>query len=474
MRPITMTPGTAPLFDKSNTRLLLGLLALLILGLFLRLGAIGGSQVLSPIRSDAKEYFFYALNLKESATYSLSVPAPYTGVVPVPDAKRPPGYPVFMAALLSDDWRRLDEASAIASIRPVLYGQALLSTLCILLVFLLGRLTLGNAAGLAAAALTAISPHLVNMNIYLLSEPLFTFYFLAALVFLLHGMREASARPLVEFVLAGLLLAAATLTRPTTQYLPYLLALAGAGLAPSRWRWWLGLVASYQLAVLAWTLRNLAVTGASGDPTLLVGAIQAGSYPGMMYNHDPASLGIPYKFDPVLTDFSSLAKALPVLLERAAAAPGEYLHWYAIGKLLAFFHWSSIPVGTVEAAPLLVSGDIYVYPTLASPYAGSLLHVATYLGAKLLHYPLVLLALAGTLLAWLPRPAARLGLQDPALRLLALCLAYVVGLHVIGFPIPRYAQPFLPLVYLLALALATQAWQRFRPAAAVEAPPPLL
>jgi hypothetical protein len=468
-----MIANRMPLLAPANRALLLGLLVVFALGLFLRLGAVAGSEVNSPLRSDAKEYFFYAVNLQESGSYSLSIPKAYSEQVPVPDARRAPGYPLFMAMLMSDDWKSLTEAGAIASIRPVLYGQAVLSALCVLLVFALGRLIIGNAAGLAAAALTAVSPHLVNINIYPLSEPLFTFWLLAGLLVLARGMQPDAPQPMRDLALAGLLFAAASLTRPTTQYLPWMLAAGGLLLDRTRWRVWAALLASYLVVILAWTLRNLVVTGSSGDPTLLTGAIQAGSYPGMMYDNNPASLGIPYKFDPLLTDFSSLGKALPIMLERAAAAPGEHLYWYAVGKLLAFFHWSSIPVGATDAARLLVSGDIYVYPTMASPYAASPLFVVTYMVAKLLHYPLVWLGLAGMLAAWLPRLSVRLGLNAPALRLLALVLAYAVALHIVGFPLPRYAHPFLPLVYLLALALASRVWAQRR-AANVEASSPVL
>ena len=102
-----------------------------------------------------------------------------------------------------------------------------------------GRLV-GPGTGLAVAFLTAISPHLVNINIYLLTESLFAFWFWMSMMIVLAGS-STQPRPAV-LVAAGLTMALAALTRPTVQYLPFLLLLAGLLQGAGMWRRW-GLMA---------------------------------------------------------------------------------------------------------------------------------------------------------------------------------------------------------------------------------------
>lgn len=452
---------------------LLGLGLLLALGGYLRLTAVSDTIVANPLRGDAREYFFYAVNLREDGVYSLETPRFFGGAAPMPDAKRAPGYAAFMAALLGGDWKQDGQYLATALGR-IQVAQALLGIGAILLVFLIGRRTAGNGVGLTAAALTALSPHLVNISVYLLSEALFGFTFLLALFFLVR----AATRPgqaLADHALAGACIALSVLVRPTTSYLPWLLLGAGVLFNRERWRAWLGFMLAFQLVMLPWLLRNLLATGASGDSMLLVAAIQAGAYPDFMYNQQPETLGMPYRFDPVLLDYSSLRHALSVIAERASAAPGEYLRWYAFGKTAAFFNWDILPIGSGDGR-LLVSGDIYIYPTPVTPYANNPVFILTYLLSRLAYFPIVALALLAAVLAWVPRCARLWGDRLPVMRVLSLCLLYVIGVHVIGFPLPRYAIPFQPLLYLLAVGLATGAWRRWRQgqAAKVEAAQPAL
>lgn len=443
----------------SRSRLVLFLLALVLaLGGYLRVAAVAGTVVPNPVRADAQEYLFYAVNLQDDGVYSLAAPRAFGGAAPTPDAKRPPGYPAFIAAFLGGHWN--EGANLDRAVERILLAQALLGTGVILLAFLIARRIAGNGVGLAAAVLAALSPHLVNTSVYLLSEALFAVVFLLAVWLLVR----AATRPgpaLAEHALAGACIALSVLVRPTTSYLPWLLLGAGVLFNRERWRAWLALMLAYQVVMLPWLLRNLVVTGASGDSTLFVAAIQVGSYPNFMYDNLPESLGIPYRFDPVLTDFSSLSRALSVMAERAIAAPGEYLQWYTVGKVLALFRWDIIPIGS-GGGPLLVGGDIYVYPTPVTPYANQPVFILTYLLSRLVYFPIVALALLAMVLAWVPRCAGFWGAQVPAARMLSLCLLYVIGVHVIGFPLPRYAVPFQPLLYLLALFLIARAWHWHR------------
>lgn len=435
-------------------RLLFSLALVMALGGYLRLTAISGSVVSSPVRGDAREYLNYAINLQEEGVYSRSSPKALSGMATEPDAMRAPGYAVFMAGFLGKDWKERDNLSL--ALERVRTAQALLGTAAIFLAFLIGRRLVGNGVGLAVAALTALSPHLVNFSIYLLSETLFSFAFLLALLFLVRAA-ASPGQALTGYALAGACVALTVLIRPTTSYLPWVLLGAGVLFNRERWRSWLIFMLAYQVAVLPWLLRNLMVTGTTGDPTLFVAAVQVGGYPNFMYENMPESLGMPYRFDPVLVDFTSLSRALSVILERGLAAPGEYLQWYAFGKVWAFFNWEIVPIG-VNDGRLLVSGDIYVYPTPTTPYAYSPVFILTYLLSRLLYFPILAFALVASLLVWVPRCTQFWGKHLQIFRVLSLCLLYVIGVHVVGFPLPRYAVPFQPLLYLLALGFVARLW----------------
>jgi hypothetical protein len=85
------------------------------------------------------------------------------------------------------------------------------------------------------------------------------------------------------------------------------------------------------------------------------------------------------------------------------------------------------------------------------------------MGTHALHAPLVLLGLLAMFaLAFAP---ARLRLSPEARRaasLLACVLAFAIALHMLAAPFPRYAVPFRPLLYALALLPLQAAWLAWR------------
>ncbi|HEX6592072.1 MAG TPA: hypothetical protein VF050_08735 [Moraxellaceae bacterium] len=432
--------------------------SILLLALFLRIAAITGSLVEDPVRGDSLSYFFYGVNLQSEQVYSRSIPPLFGGSRVIPDADVPPGYPLLVSALLKKDWQSGTADGAYSSITRIIYAQAGLSSLVVVLVYCIGLQVSSRGGALGVALLAAISPHLVNINIYLLTEPLFTLMFWTAMLFLLHRRDSFSPRRLA---LAGLFLALAALVRPTTQYLPFLLAAVGIAGTPALWRRWTLFLAVFTLPMLAWGLRNLASVGAFSNPLAMVAAVQTGMYPDFMYNNIPESRGMPYNFDPVLTSPRSLSLALSVLAERFMEAPGTYLHWYLIGKPLALFHWHIMPIGA-DDQELLLSGDIYVFPTVLTPYGYNPLFIATYVASRILYLPLLLLAAAAAILAWVPALRPAWGSALTGMRLLSLTLVYVTGIHMVGSPFPRYAIPFQPLLYLLAAGLLALIWRQWR------------
>src|SRR3989344_4320342 len=165
------------------------LMAILLVSFDLRIESVNNTVVDTPIRADAREYVLYAHNLKNYAVYSRSDTFTIDGQAnPVPDAKRAPLYPLFIALFL-------DNPPTAGNVTAIIRVQAVISTLTIPL-------------ALTASALTAISPHLVTMNIYLLSETLFCFLVVLTILLIVSTTEKSGA---VKPALAGLALGAAAL-----------------------------------------------------------------------------------------------------------------------------------------------------------------------------------------------------------------------------------------------------------------------
>ncbi len=131
--------------------------------------------------------------------------------------KRTPAYPGFVAGVI---------AVAGEDLRALAFVQHALGVLTAVLTFLLGRLTFGRAVGLGAGMLTALNGGLMLAGQSVMTEALFVPLIVGALAALVAALR---ARRAWLYVLAGLLLGAATLTRPVAQVLLPLALLAALG-----------------------------------------------------------------------------------------------------------------------------------------------------------------------------------------------------------------------------------------------------
>ncbi len=411
--------------SKLSTWLLLMLI--ILLGAALRFQAISTTVVNNPIRADARIYYFAALNLERWYVFSRAEPGE---AAPKPDAFVQPGLPFAITPLI--EFPPTDRM--LFRINTV---QAILGTLTILLAFAFFRLFATPGIALGAALLTAISPHLVVMTTYLLTETLFTFLLMSGMLLLALALcRERT----VWAVIAGLMLGLSALTRATTEYLP-LFMLAFFYWVVGR-RLFVRVVlpaAVVALSVIAaWKLRNLAAIGALSDPALMVSAVHHGIYPEFLFNGIPETRGIPYRFDPFTSRISGAYSILTELVRRASDEPLHYLWWFLIGKQVSLLSWNMID-GV---------GDIFIYPITASPYFDRSLFTATRMVALWLHAPLSIAAVAGCGIV-LIRPGW-LGLAEatrmPA-QLVAMLVLYFFAIHFVGAPYPRYGIPLRPLIY---------------------------
>jgi hypothetical protein len=438
------------------------LFVIVLLGLALRWWTAVGTDVDIPIRNDARDYVSYAANLTLDGVYS-SDPHVLVGQFKgraVPDAKRPPGYPLFLAGFF-------DLGDLGGFIHRVVVAQAWLGALVVWFAGLLAARLLGCRWAIPVALLAALSPHLVVYVPYLLTETPFSLALMTFVMAAACGLMASSPGWRVTLVLvAGLCLGMACLLRPTLDQLAW--AVSALVLVVPAWRrqWMIALV--FVLGFVAvmgpWWLRNTQVAHQKQSHAMAV-TIHQGSYPDMMRDGDPATFGYPYRGDPAAARAeSSVRAALADLAGKFRAHPLQMLRWYLVGKPMALFAWSE------------QSGwrNLFEYPVHRSPWlssGGLIVLMSVVVG---LHPLLVLLALAGNVLAfvpaacrWLPRAAVT------GVRVVAWVHAYFLLVHLAALPLSRYSVPFRPLTYLLAIfALGCLvAWVRQRKAghAAAEA-----
>jgi 4-amino-4-deoxy-L-arabinose transferase-like glycosyltransferase len=411
-----------------------------LLALLLRAGFVLETQVVDPLRADAAHYACYAANLHEHGTFSLD-----PGPDPRPDSFRSPGYPAFLLLhrVLFGASRLYDAAR---------WSQVVLDVGTVLLAFALARRLLPWAGALAAALLTALSPHLVAATGYLLTESL-TAFALTLGLWALHGVVRGEGRGWVCGGAFGL----ASLTNESLAPLPFLLVwLAWRRLPPElrSARRGLAVVAlTCGAALAAWAARNALVLA----PDALRGSSRAlqtishGSYPDFVFR-DPRWRYMPYRDDPEQPRYGEdPGHFLRVFAQRVAERPLRYASWYGLEKARHLWGFDG----------LQATREIYTYPASTSVYDEHAAAEATLTVMRALHWPVVLCALFGLLWRRL-RPDAAAGTSS--LRLLGACVVYVTCLGVVFAPWPRYVVPLRPVLYVLAVAgaLAAAAAVRLR------------
>ncbi len=414
----------------------IALLLILALAAYIRFTVVAGTEIVSPYRADAREYFFSAYNLDHYGVYSSQVTwPPEQHVQPPPaDDKVVPGYPLFLLSAGHPE-------PTVEYEHRIMFVQAVLSVLSVWLLYAIAIRFLRRSLACVAASLAALSPHLVVMNTYVLTEALFFFLLLASILLSVQAI-ESGAR--WRFVLAGIAWGLSALVRPTALFVVPLAALAIVAvprLKPRRAHAVAGLL-GFALALSPWLIRD-SLLPPQPQPGKLVNFLLHGSYPGFIYDHDAATYGDPYRHDPNAAAYGrDLSSALVHIARNFRDEPLAQLRWYLIGKPGYFLSWTD-----VDAA-----GDVFVYAPSSSPYFTDRFIDTTHRISKALHWPLMMLGMLGACLPWW-RPR-RWGLAEGPListRVVSGIWFYALAFHMIGAPYPRYGIPFRPLLFVLAL-----------------------
>lgn len=225
------------LVDDQNTQTVL--VGLLIAGFVLRLSAVLIIPIDYRLRGDAVKYLSLAPQLLGPGVYGLE-PG-------VPDARIPPGYPLFIAGLFAFFGQNL------IAIR---LAQAILGTIAVWLTFLIGKETLSSRTGLLAALIFTIYPVWIIWPVLILTETLFTVFLL---LFVFYFIRVIKTYLVGYAVGSGVAFGLALLTREVLYGFPLVLPFV---LLWSRvpWRIALRYILLFFLAMLLillpWLVRN--------------------------------------------------------------------------------------------------------------------------------------------------------------------------------------------------------------------------
>jgi len=391
----------------------------------------------APVRADAEEYIKYGYNIAYRGVYSLDFPSPQ----PKPDSYRSPGFPIFIALAM-----RLTKG--LAFIPMTLYVQALLGTLTVLVTYLVAKRFMSGFMALLPALLVALSPHLVVMAGYFLTETLSGFLLALALLFFIQAL-ECHRNHV--FAVSGLLFGYGYLTNETYLFLPILLSfllILKSTRPPVFDKRIMGSVAVFlfffSVFPAVWMTRNF-IRVQDASRTGINRAIQTmshGAYPGFIYN-TPEYKYYPYLEDPLQPRFGTSIHAFAeILWQRVRERPARYLSWYLLEKPYYFWSWNI----------LQGEGDVFVYPIKTSLYHENRAADMTKAVMHKMHPWILLLFIAGPPALFLRRRHSDWGFvmgQSPVV-LFVVC-GYFTLIYTIFAPWPRYSIILRPELYVCAV-----------------------
>jgi len=317
--------------------------------------------------------------------------------------------------------------------------QALLSAITVVIVFLLGLELLPLWGAFFAGCLMLLSPHAVIMSGYLLTETLFTFLLYIALYCAIKGFRNNSLKWFAWF---GILVGAASLTRPALFLFPFLVMILIWFQLPSKTKRLkaccivLLTFIVFQAPWFAWKRAN----PVKGDISLAAASLALGTYPDLIYK-DSDLRGSPDKEDSEWDKMSRSAETtIQILLQRAKKDPWTYVKWYFFEKPVMFWSWTTL-VGS--AGPFIYQ----VFDCIYFKYSAT---AYSMLFSKWIH-PILLISACFTILLLLVGFLKRFQTycSGPGIQIIALLTLYFTAVHTILAPLPRYSIPLHGCLFLL-------------------------
>ena len=158
---------------------------------------------------DSQEYYQSANNLLSHQTFSLSTSAPLKL-----DSFRPPVYPIFIAIVI---W-------FFGSVGWVTVFQVLITGINAVLIKKIACKYMSEKASILVALLTTLEPSALYYGVLILSETLFTLFFLMSIylfIISVFDLNKEGSKIILVAVLSGIFLGLAILTRAIAQFLPF-------------------------------------------------------------------------------------------------------------------------------------------------------------------------------------------------------------------------------------------------------------
>ena len=399
--------------------------------LFLRWENINKTYIIEPIIADAYDYIIIARNLTDNHVFSSKIDPQGLSR----SETRPPGYPFFLAGIMS-----LTNYSFISTI---LFIQAIIGAMTVILSYFLARFLLPALWSFFVATLVMLSPHMITISAYILTETLFTFLLLLSLVILIYAFRTKAT---AYYVLAGIVLGMGIFVRPVLALFPlicatilYLYNRREKRLTSSTCII-LFLVAAFSLQI-SWSVWTRVTIG--GNPAMsnqIKNALLTGTYPDMTFK-DTADIGMPYIDNPEYSRIlqGGYRKIARHIYSRFSDEPLQYTKWW-LRKPAMLWSWK-----------VLYADGINIYPIRYSWFERN--PIMGYLRSAMLtaHPFIVILAFAGTVIFFLKINGT---IRDEGRLCYLLCLlllAHFTLIFTILNPFPRYAIPMGPQLYLMSV-----------------------
>lgn len=194
----------------------------------------------TPIK-DASGYDALAVNIINGKGFSLD------GEL---TAWREPLYPFFLSSIYYFFGHNY---------KAVRITQAILGALVCIFVFLIAKMLFNEKVGFISALIASVNPSLVRITTYLLTENLYTFLFMIAILLLL---RQARSKNYINLFCLGAVLGLVALTRSLAIIFPLFVLLLGKNVIYSNGNLKKYILNSvifltlFVLTILPWTLRN--------------------------------------------------------------------------------------------------------------------------------------------------------------------------------------------------------------------------
>ena len=435
---------------SGRTKELVGLFVLVVFALALRLEYQKETIMSGGLQPgfDSHTYYSAAYNLHYHGSYSIEPPS-----VQSPESRTDlaPGYPLFLTLFFSEGqgW-----PAQYLRVRNV---QVLFGTLLVLLTYLIARQSLAPPWALVAGLLTAISPHLISVETYILTESLFTLIMvLGVFVLLMAWKRELPALALF----GGLLVAASAQVRSIGLALafvliPLLLFPSGPSSTSSR-----------KSRVLAAALALAGVWLVGGAHRVFVEQTVLNSETIQEEPEFYVTVSSPSQYlnsavrppnfmvagqSHIFAENQDLDWKWPTTMS-FRDAPGAYLKWNLGWRVYYLWHFDNS-----------YAGDAYIYPMSRSGFTENAVLGFFHRTMRALHWPLFGLAAIAPLLL-LSRLRHGLSTRDRSLLMPLLGFAYFIGVLMVVSWLPRYSIPARPFSYILAAATLSWvvAWGRQR------------